>query len=90
MSKIWVQRVAMGLFVLLLFALAWAQVWLGYVRVNMAQQRYILERQIALETKKINKLSLEYANLTRPERLRKLAHEQLGMQAPRPDQLIQP
>jgi len=78
------------IFYTLLLGLALAQVWLGYVRVGIAQQRHDVQLLIALEQKKLNKLSLEYANLTRPDRLRKLAHEQLGMQAPRPEQLIQP
>jgi len=73
----------------LLLGLALAQVWLGYVRVELSQQREILQRQIRLEHTEISKLSLEYANLTRPEHLRRLAHEKLGMHAPKPEQLIQ-
>ncbi len=75
---------------MLLMGLALAQVWLGYLRVEIARQRHTIQVDIQAEHKKTDKLSLEYANLTRPERLRKLAHEQLGMNAPRPDQLIQP
>ncbi|MDQ6974631.1 MAG: cell division protein FtsL [Mariprofundaceae bacterium] len=79
----------MVVFYLLLGGLALAQVWLAHLRVDMARQRHAVQVAIKQEEKKIDKLSLEYANLIRPERLRKLAHEQLGMHAPRPDQLIQ-
>jgi len=74
---------------LLLGALALAQVWLAHLRVEVARQRHTIQESIKQEERKMDKLSLEYANLIRPERLRKLAHEQLGMNAPRPDQLIQ-
>jgi len=75
---------------ILLFGLALAQVWLGFLRVNLARERHDIQVSIKAEEKKMDKLSLEYANLTSPERLRKLAHEQLGMQEPRPDQFIRP
>lgn len=77
-------------FCLLLGGLALAQVWLAHLRVEMARQRHSIQVSIEVEEKKIGKLALEYANLTRPERLRKLAHEQLGMNAPRSDQLMKP
>jgi len=83
------KRTPIVLVCVLLMGLALAEIWLAYLRVDMARQRHDIQVMIQTEEKKIDKLSLEYANLTRPERLRKLAHEQLGMHAPRPDQLIQ-
>ncbi|MDQ6994873.1 MAG: cell division protein FtsL [Mariprofundaceae bacterium] len=74
---------------LLIFGLSLAQIWLAHLRVEIARQRHEIQVTIQQEEAKKDKLSLEYANLIRPERLRKLAHEQLGMHAPRPDQLIQ-
>jgi len=83
------KRTPIVLVCVLLMGLDLAEIWLAYLRVDMARQRHDIQVMIQTEEKKIDKLSLEYANLTRPERLRKLAHEQLGMHAPRPDQLIQ-
>jgi len=82
------KRMAMILIFVLLVAVSLAQVWVAFLRVDLARQRHDIQLDIQTENKKIDKLSLEYASLTRPERLRKLAHEQLGMQAPTPEQLI--
>ncbi len=70
--------------------LAAAQVWLSHVRYESSQntQRLMAEKQkVALEA---SKLRLEIASLTRPERLRKLAQQQLHMAPPRPMQVLRP
>ncbi len=74
----------------LIFSLASAQIWLAHLRLENAQQRQQVQSKIEQEERSIARLSLEYANLTRPQRLRKLAHDTLGMRAPRPEQLIAP
>jgi len=71
-----------------LMVLAWAQIWLAYLRVNNARERYAVQQNIEQVERDIARLSLEYASLTQPERLRRLAHETLGMRAPRAEQLV--
>ncbi|MDX8397171.1 MAG: cell division protein FtsL [Mariprofundaceae bacterium] len=77
-------------FFLLLSTLAAAQIWLSHLRVELAQSSHLTQQDINTLQENIQKLGLEYASLARPERLRRLAHKQLGMQAPRPMQVFQP
>ena len=82
--KLWA---VLGLFIV---SLAWAQIWLAHMRLENAQQRQLVQQRIEQEERSIARLSLEYANLTSPQRLRQWAHDSLGMRAPRPEQLIAP
>lgn len=70
--------------------LAAGQIWLSHLRyeLSLANQQVEKERQLAL--KETSTLRLELANLTRPERLRKLAQEELGMGPPKPMQVMHP
>lgn len=70
--------------------LAGAQVWLSHLRLETARQTHIIQQETAKLQEKMQALGLEYASLVRPERLRQLAHRELGMQAPRPMQILQP
>ncbi len=75
---------------LLMGGLALSQVWLAHLRVEDAREKHHVRLEIERIQSDMAKLSIEYANLTRPERLRDLAHRQLGMHAPRPDQVVRP
>jgi len=70
--------------------LAASQVWLSHLRIETSQHASLLQREITKQQDKIQALGLEYASLSRPNRLRQLAHRKLGMQAPRPMQVLQP
>jgi cell division protein FtsL len=70
--------------------LAAGQVWLSHLRIETSQHASVLQQDIAKQHEKIQVLGLEYASLARPNRLRQLAHSKLGMQAPRPMQVVQP
>ncbi|MFQ5356230.1 MAG: cell division protein FtsL [Mariprofundaceae bacterium] len=66
-------------------------------QVGLSHERYELTKEMTSarhEQKdlmaEMNRLSLELASLTRPERIRKLAKSQLGMAPPTPMQVIQP
>ena len=73
---------------LLLGLLSAAQIWLSYLRYDLSLETHSLsvEKQTAL--KEISKLHLEFASLTRPERLRQLARTELHMAPPKPMQVI--
>ncbi|MDQ6993099.1 MAG: cell division protein FtsL [Mariprofundus sp.] len=68
--------------------LAGSQVWLSHLRyeLSLASQRLMAEQEVM--TLEANKLGLEIANLTRPERLREIARSKLSMAPPRPMQLL--
>jgi len=70
--------------------LAGAQVWLSHLRIETSQYASVLQQEIAAQHEKIQVLGLEYASLSRPNRLRRLAHSKLGMQAPRAMQVLEP
>lgn len=70
--------------------LAAAQVWLSHLRIETSQHASVLQKEITKQHEKIQVLGLEYASLSRPNRLRRLAHRELGMQAPRPMQVLRP
>lgn len=77
-------------FFLSISILAASQVWLSHLRIETSQHTSILQQKITTQQEKIQVLGLEYASLSRPNRLRQLAHRKLGMQAPRPMQVLQP
>jgi len=70
--------------------LAVTQVWLSHLRIEASQLTSILQQKIDSEQREIQALGLEYASLSRPNRLRRLAHRELGMRAPHPMQVLQP
>jgi len=77
-----------GLLLMALGCVAMSLVWLAHLRVENARERADVRAEMELIQKNIAKLSLEYGNMTRPERLRRLAHQKLGMNAPTPSQVI--
>jgi len=50
--------------------LAGAQVWLSHLRIETSQHASILQQEITAQHEKIQVLGLEYASLSRPNRLR--------------------
>ncbi|MDQ6954495.1 MAG: cell division protein FtsL [Mariprofundaceae bacterium] len=83
-------RMHFGILLLMVTLLAGAQVWLSYLRIEVSQQGYQLQQNINKQHDDIQNLELEYASLARPNRLRQLAHKELGMQAPTPMQVLEP
>lgn len=82
-------RVGIGLCFLLLLAAA-AQVSLAYYRNGLAQYKSeVLSAHRALAAE-VGQLHVELANLSRPERLRRLARSELGMAPPSPLQVLRP
>jgi cell division protein FtsL len=69
--------------------LAAAEVWLAYARYEVSGQteRGLDERQTL--TADLNRLNLELASITRPDRLRSEA-KKLGMAPPSPMQVVRP
>ena len=70
--------------------LAASQIWLSHLRNETSQQTAFLQQEITKKKGVIQALGLEYASLSSPNRLRRLAHRKLGMQAPRSMQVLQP
>ncbi len=66
------------------------QVWLSHLRVVVAQQVSSSKQEQRLVQQDVQNLKLELASLMRPNTLRRLAHEELGMQAPTSMQVIRP
>lgn len=74
----------------LLLTMVAAQIWLSHMRYEVAQSTQLAQQEQQLLVDEINKLRLELASITRPERLRRLAKTELGMHPPRPLQVIHP
>lgn len=70
--------------------LAAGQVWLSHLRVENAQQVAKLKKEQVLLSQNVQNLKLEFASLVRPDTLRRLAREKLGMHAPSPMQVVKP
>lgn len=70
--------------------LATAQIWLAHDRYAIAHETTLARHHVADTQAEINRLGLELASLTRPERLRELAKNRLGMAPPLPMQVWRP
>jgi len=73
---------------LALVVLATAQVALAHQRLDTAGQVNRLQRDVRQIEDEINRLNIELTMLTRPEQLRTVALEQLGMRPPTAMQVI--
>jgi len=75
---------------ILVCVLAAAQVWLPHLRGEVAQHMAVLQKEKSRVQQDVQGLRLELASLMRPNSLRRLAHQTLGMRAPQPQQVIRP
>ncbi len=70
--------------------LAAAQVALAHQRLDTAAEYNRLQRDVRQTGDEINRMNIELAMLTRPERLRTVALEELGMRPPTAMQVVNP
>jgi len=70
--------------------LATAQVALAHQRLTVAADSNRLQREVRQAGDEINRLNIELAMLTRPERLRAVALDELGMRPPTAAQVVNP
>lgn len=70
--------------------LAVGQVWLSHLRYETSQASQKLQEEKKSVAADVTQLGLEVASLTRPERLRRIANDKLGMQPPHPMQVVRP
>jgi len=83
-------RLHVVMMILVICALAAGQVYLSHVRVGISQK--VAEAKVAQGQvqREVQNLKLEVASITRPDTLRRLAREKLGMFSPTPMQVVQP
>lgn len=70
--------------------LATAQVAVAHQRLDTAAEYNRLQRDVRQISDEINRMNIELAMLTRPERLRTVALEELGMRPPTAKQVVNP
>ncbi|HCS13922.1 MAG: cell division protein FtsL [Zetaproteobacteria bacterium CG06_land_8_20_14_3_00_59_53] len=70
--------------------LATAQVAVAHQRLTVAGEANLLQRAVQQAGDEVNRLNIELAMLTRPERLRELAINELGMRPPTAAQVVNP
>ncbi len=83
-------RMWLVLLLLSLGLLAAMQVEIAHKRLGLARQHTDVQREVQSLHTEIGRLTLEFATLIRPERLRRLAISELGMRPPTPMQVIHP
>lgn len=70
--------------------LATAQVALAHQRLAVAADSNRLQHEVRQVGDEVNRLNIELAMLTRPERLRAVALDELGMRPPTAAQVVNP
>jgi len=70
--------------------LATAQVALAHQRLTVVGDNSRLQRDVQQAGDAINRLNIELAMLTRPEKLREVALNELGMRPPTAAQVVKP
>ncbi len=70
--------------------LAGGLIWLSHLRYELALENQRMAAEKRAITQESNRLRLEVASLTRPERLRQYARDSLNMAPPNPIQVIHP
>lgn len=83
-------RLHLVLMALVVCTLAAGQVYLSHARVGVSQQVAMAKATQTLMHQEVQNLKLEVASITRPDALRRLAREKLGMFSPTPMQVVQP
>ncbi len=76
--------------VLSICVLAAGQVWMSHLRMEIAQHTSKLKQEKLVLNQEVQSLRLEFSSLIRPDTLRRLAREKLGMHAPSPMQVMKP
>jgi len=76
--------------ILTVCVLAAGQVWLSHLRMDVSQQVAQLKHERNAIKQDVQNLSLEIASLLRPDTLRRLAREKMGMHSPTPMQVVKP
>lgn len=70
--------------------LAACQIWLSHLRYELSLDSQELNTEKQEMLGEVSQLRLELASMTRPERLRQLAQQKLGMAPPKPAQVVSP
>ncbi|GAV19539.1 cell division protein FtsL [Mariprofundus micogutta] len=68
--------------------LAAGQIWMSHLRYELSLESQQVNKEQQETLKQASTLRLELASLTRPERLRKIAQEELDMAPPKPMQVV--
>jgi len=68
--------------------LAGGLIWMSHLRYELSLDTQRMAAEKSIVTQEANKLRLEVASLTRPERLRQYARDNLNMAPPNPMQVI--
>ena len=84
------RSLAIASMVLVVCLLAAAQVWLSHIRVGTTQEIVKLKQEKELLQQDLQNLKIELASMLRPDTLRRLAREKMGMHAPTPLQVVTP
>lgn len=77
-------------FAAVFITMAAGQVWIAHLRNNLAADIQARQQQQAQLRQEVQRLQIELASMTRPERLRAIARDRFGMRPPLPAQVIQP
>jgi len=73
---------------LLLSVLACMQIGVAHERLQVVAQQSVLQRDVGQIEDEISRMNIELATLTRPDRLRRVAVEKLGMRPPSALQVV--
>jgi len=76
------------LFLAILLAAAFANVWLTEKCRVLTYEISLLEEQVKRERENRRRLEVEVANLKSPQRIERIAVTQLGLKPPTPDQVV--
>ncbi|MDQ6987677.1 MAG: cell division protein FtsL [Mariprofundaceae bacterium] len=76
------------LVVLVASVLAIMQVGIAHQRLQVVAQQSVLQRDVRQLEDEISRMNIELATLTRPDRLRRVAANELGMRPPAAMQVV--
>jgi len=76
------------LVVLVASVLATMQVGIAHQRLQVVAQQSVLQRDVRQLEDEISRMNIELATLTRPDRLRRVAVNELGMRPPAAMQVV--
>ncbi|RMH52275.1 MAG: cell division protein FtsL [Zetaproteobacteria bacterium] len=82
------ERAALVVAGLMVALLAGVRVWVSHARYDLARQSRLRMGELSELRYRVHQLRLERTTLIRPERLRVIARDRLGMVPPAPDRVI--